>query len=186
MLGKMTYLLFLRVRSPQSFQKNNTENVISIIAPQIFLLAYGPIQKKKTHNLSSTNHLRTQFVFPPSLPKTGGEEETETTGIFHKNRLTSDKSPIHQVAFLSLWSWQSVPLTSLLKLTTTTKKKLRNERSAISRIAGWMKLDICYSKWGSSSRRFVSLESRIQWKRGFSVTKSPACFKHRVFHPNSH
>lgn len=123
MLGKMTCLLFLRVRSPQSFQKNYTENIISIIAPQIFLLAYGPIQKKKTHNLSSTNHLRTQFVFPPSLPKTGGEQETETTGIFHKNRLTSDKSPIHQVAFLSLWSWQSVPLASLLKLTTTTTKK---------------------------------------------------------------
>ena len=136
MLGKMTYLLFLRVRSPQSFQKNNAENVISIIAPQIFLWAYGPIQKKKTHNLSSTNHLRTQFVFPPSLPKTAGEQETETTGIFPKNRLTSDKSPIHQVAFLSLWSWQSVPLASLLTLTTQQKKELRNERSAISRIAG--------------------------------------------------
>ena len=137
MLGKMTYLLFLRVRSPQSFQKNNTENVISIIAPQIFLWAYGPIQKKKTHNLSSTNHLRTQFVFPPSLPKTGGEQETETTGIFHKNRLTSDKSPIHQVAFLSLWSWQSVPLASLLKLTTQQKNLEMNVQRFLESLDEW-------------------------------------------------
>ena len=137
MLGKMTYLLFLRVRSPQSFQKNNTENVISIIAPQIFLWAYGPIQKKKTHNLSSTNHLRTQFVFPPSLPKTGGEQETETTGIFHKKRLTSDKSPIHQVAFLSLWSWQSVPLASLLKLTTQQNNLEMNVQRFLESLDEW-------------------------------------------------
>lgn len=132
----MTYLLFLRVRSPQSFQKNNTENVISMIAPQIFLWAYGPIQKKKTHNLSSTNHL--QFVFPPSLPKTGGEQETETPGIFHKNRLTSDKSPIHQVAFLSLWSWQSVPLASLPNWQPNKKKNFEmNVPLFLESLDGW-------------------------------------------------